>query len=529
MSSYYEKMLATGEVKCIDEEVPFEIPVSWSWARLTHVTFLIEDCPHSTAKDEGKGYPLVRTPNIGFGFLLLNGVHRVSEKVYNQRNVRAVPQKNDLIFAREAPAGNIAVIQDEKVCLGQRTVLLRPITHCILPQYLAYYILAPSSQQSLVEKSSGTTVAHVNLSDFRPYLIAVPPIDEQKRIVNKLKELLPLLDKYNCYADKLSRQNNEITTLLKKSILQEAIQGRLVPQIAEEGTAKELLEQIKAEKQKLVKEGKLKKSALNDSVIFRGDDNKYWEKNGKNVVCIDEEIPFEIPNNWNWCRLKDIGKTETGTTPSKLHPEYFGNYIPFLSPANIFGSKIISETQGLSNIGVQFGRVVPKNSILQVCIGGSIGKCAIVNKPTTFNQQINSITPYFCNVEFVHIVLQSEYFRLAIIDKATGTATPIINRGNWETLLFPLPPLKEQQRIIEKYKGVTSIGRRMAQRVSVLMRIYLLIYRKVGLGYVWKLSLVLALLVEFMQRTGDKREYHSIEREKLANWLMMVLLITNYT
>ena len=285
----------------------------------------------------------------------------------------------------------------------------------------------------------------------------MPPIDEQKRIVNKLKELLPLLDKYNCYADKLSRQNNEINTLLKKSILQEAIQGRLVPQIAEEGTAKELLEQIKAEKLKLVKESKLKKSALNESVIFRGDDNKYWEKNGKNVVCIDEEIPFEIPNNWNWCRLKDIGKTETGTTPSKLHPEYFGNYIPFLSPANIFGSKIISETQGLSNIGVQFGRVVPKNSILQVCIGGSIGKCAIVNKPTTFNQQINSITPYFCNVEFVHIVLQSEYFRLAIIDKATGTATPIINRGNWETLLFPLPPLKEQQRIIEKYKGVTSI------------------------------------------------------------------------
>ena len=179
MSSYYEKFLATGEVKCIDEEIPFEIPQGWEWTRLKHITYLIEDCPHSTAKDEGKGYPLVRTPNIGFGQLLLNGVHRVSEKVYNQRNIRAVPQKNDLIFAREAPAGNIAVINEEKVCLGQRTVLLRPITHCILPQYLAYYILAPSSQQNLVEKSSGTTVAHVNLSDFRPYMIAVPPIEEQ--------------------------------------------------------------------------------------------------------------------------------------------------------------------------------------------------------------------------------------------------------------------------------------------------------------------------------------------------------------
>ena len=306
MSSYYEKLLATGEVKCIDEEVPFEIPASWSWARLTHVTYLIEDCPHSTAKDEGKGYPLVRTPNIGFGFLQLNGVHRVSEKVYNQRNVRAVPQKDDLIFAREAPAGNIAVIQNEKVCLGQRTVLLRPITDCILPQYLAYYVLAPSSQQNLVEKSSGTTVAHVNLSDFRPYLIAVPPIDEQKQIVNKLIELLSLIDKYNCYGDKLAKLNNEIYTLLKKSILQEAIQGKLVPQIIEDGTAYELLEQIKAEKQNLVKEGKLKKSALASSVIFRGDDNKYCEKSGEDTICIDDEIPFDIPANWAWVRLDDI-------------------------------------------------------------------------------------------------------------------------------------------------------------------------------------------------------------------------------
>lgn len=311
--------------------------------------------------------------------------------------------------------------------------------------------------EQLKNGTIATAQPNCNGKTLAKMLLPIPPTKEQDRIVEKLRQLSSFLDNYGLCQDRLNLLNEEIKEQLKKSILQEAIQGKLVPQIAEEGTAQELLEQIKTEKQKLVKEGKLKKSALNDSVIFRGADNKYWEKNGKNVVCIDKEIPFEIPNNWNWCRLKDIGKTETGTTPSKLHPEYFGNYIPFLSPANIFGSKIISETQGLSNIGVQFGRVVPKNSILQVCIGGSIGKCAIVNKPTTFNQQINSITPYFCNVEFVHIVLQSEYFRLAIIDKATGTATPIINRGNWETLLFPLPPLKEQQRIIEKYKSVTSI------------------------------------------------------------------------
>ena len=247
--------------------------------------------------------------------------------------------------------------------------------------------------EQLKNGTIATAQPNCNGKTLSKILLPIPPTKEQDRIVEKLRQLSSFLDNYGLCQDRLNLLNDEIKEQLKKSILQEAIQGKLVPQIAEEGTVQELLEQIKAEKQKLVKKGKLKKSALNDSVIFRGDDNKYWEKNGKNVVCIDKEIPFEIPNNWNWCRLKDIGKTDTGTTPSKLHPEYFGNYIPFLSPANIFGSKIISETQGLSNIGVQFGRVVPKNSILQVCIGGSIGKCAIVNKPTTFNQQINSITP----------------------------------------------------------------------------------------------------------------------------------------
>lgn len=243
---------------------------------------------------------------------------------------------------------------------------------------------------------------------------------------------------------------------LKNSILQWAIQGKLVPQDPNDEPASVLLDKIRQEKERLIKEKKIKRDK-NASIIYRGEDNSYYEKilaTGE-VKCIDEEVPFEIPKGWEWCRLVEVGKTETGTTPSKSHPEYFGDYIPFLGPANILNSKIVSVTQGLSDIGVDYGRIVPKNTILQVCIGGSIGKCAITDKPVTFNQQINSITPYLCNVEFVHIVLQSEYFRLAIMDKATGTATPIINRGNWETLLFPLPPIKEQERIVANITELT--------------------------------------------------------------------------
>ena len=440
MSSYYEKILATGEVKCIDEEIPFEIPVSWSWARLTHVTFLIEDCPHSTAKDEGKGYPLVRTPNIGFGFLLLKGVHRVSEKVYNQRNVRAVPQKNDLIFAREAPAGNIAVIQDEKVCLGQRTVLLRPITHCILPQYLAYYILAPSSQQSLVEKSSGTTVAHVNLSDFRPYLIAVPPIDEQKRIVNKLKELLPLLDKYNCYADKLSRQNNEINTLLKKSILQEAIQGRLVPQIAEEGTAKELLEQIKKEKQKLVKEGKLKKSALATSVIFRGDDNKYYEQIGSEVTEI--ELPFDFPSSWSIARLNAVCQLTDGLKTTGKQCLLDAKYLRGKSSETI----------------VEQGKLVYKGDNIMLVDGENSGEVFIVPQDgymgSTFKQLWIS-----SSMHEPYVLAFIQFYKETLRNSKKGAAIPHLNKELFYGLIIGIPPLQEQRRIVLKIEQSSQLLR----------------------------------------------------------------------
>ena len=172
------------------------------------------------------------------------------------------------------------------------------------------------------------------------------------------------------------------------------------------------------------------------------------------MKCIDEEIPFEIPQGWEWCRLGNIGIAETGTTPPKTHPEYFGRTIPFIGPANILEDRIYCITQGLSEEGKQYGRIVPTNSILQVCIGGSIGKCAINKQPITFNQQINSITPIFCDSAYVHLVLQSETFRLWIMDKATGTATPIINRSNWESLFFPCPPLNEQKRIVCKYLSV---------------------------------------------------------------------------
>ena len=154
---------------------------------LEDVCEFIVDCPHSTAKDEGEGFPLIRTPNIGKGRLLLDGVHRVSEDVYNKRNARAVPQDDDLIFAREAPAGNVAIVKNgEKVCLGQRTVLLRPNKELVNPDFLTYFLLAPEQQYGLLGTANGATVSHVNIPTIRGLKINLPPLQVQSRIASIL-------------------------------------------------------------------------------------------------------------------------------------------------------------------------------------------------------------------------------------------------------------------------------------------------------------------------------------------------------
>ena len=331
--------------------------------------------------------------------------------------------------------------------------ILRTFAETINRFYLLYFLKSPYFIEGAIFK--GTANQQRIISGYlENKLFPLPPLKEQQRIVEKIEKLIPHIKHYGKAQAELDLLNRNIKEQLKKSVLQHAIEGKLVPQDETEGTAEELLLQIQAEKQKLYEENKLKKKDLEHSTIFKAEDNKYYEKIGKNVICIDEEIPFEIPKNWRWCRVRDLGLTETGTTPPKSNPNFFGDHIPFLSPANIQQNRIVNENQWLSKEGMLYGRVVPCNSILQVCIGGSIGKCAIVNKSVTFNQQINSITPILCEPKFLYYYLLSNTFFLAMIEKSTGTATPIINKGNWERLLFLLPPLAEQQRIVESIDAI---------------------------------------------------------------------------
>ncbi|NLD16669.1 MAG: restriction endonuclease [Tissierellia bacterium] len=218
---------------------------------------------------------------------------------------------------------------------------------------------------------------------------------------------------------------------LKNSILQLAIRGKLVEQREEEGTAKELLKKIEAEKKQLIKQGKIKKTKMLPEIK-------------------EDEIPFDIPESWEWVRLTDMGITQTGNTPSKTKMEFFGDFIPFISPGDILNGVINYKNQGLSEQGKEVGRVSERNSILQVCIGGSIGKCAINSVDVSYNQQINAITPLVCNHLYVYYLMDSKFFLISMIHKATGTATPIINKSSWESIIVPFPPLEEQKRIVAK-------------------------------------------------------------------------------
>ena len=276
----------------------------------------------------------------------------------------------------------------------------------------------------------------------------------------KLAELLPQIEKYNDVQNKLNELNTTIKDSLKKSILQEAIQGKLVPQIAEEGTAQELLEQIKTEKQKLVKEGKLKKSALNDSVIFRGDDNKYWENIGKSVACIDDDIPFEIPPTWIWCRLGDCVKIIGGHAFKSYELKSPVGYrvirISDISENGLVNNNIV-KYNGNEDLG-QY--LIKENDILIAMTGGTVGKSLLLNnalnEPLLLNQRVAIIRNFWINVEYLNTFLHSPYIK-QIIDKKKNSTNDNISMSDLNDFLLPLPPLKEQHRIVEKFKNVTSI------------------------------------------------------------------------
>ena len=454
MSSYYEKMLATGEVKCIDEEVAFDIPQGWEWTRIGNI-FNHTSGKQQSSSNKGGGTPqkFITTSNLYWGHFILDNVKVMNFTDEEIKTCSAT--KGDLLVCEGGAGYGRSAIwnEDYDICLQNHVHRLRPCVSGIC-EYVYHFIYLLKESNNLA--SVGTAMPGLSANRLKGLLLPFPPLSEQRRIVAKLAELLPQIEKYNNVQNKLDELNTTIKDCLKKSILQEAIQGKLVPQLAEEGTAQELLEQIKTEKQKLVKEGKLKKSALKDSVIFKGDDNKYWEKSTECMECIDDKIPFEIPSTWCWVRHNQLFEISGGSQPPKSQfvdspksgyirlyqiRDYGSNPMPVYIPQE------------------KANKITKEGDIILARYGGSLGK-VFWAKDGAYNVAMAKVIPLFdsefVNKQYLFLFYQSSIYQYLVKDHSRS-AQAGFNKDDLKDLFFPLPPLEEQSRIVEIYKSVTSI------------------------------------------------------------------------
>ena len=431
-NSYYEKILATEEVKCIDEEVPFKIPVGWEWCRLKHICSMQAGKNISANKifsDKSDSHP--------YRCVGGNGLRGYTENFNSHGHYS--------IIGRQGALCGCVNIEKGKFYATEHAVVVD--TYEILSSLFMYYFL---TALNLNKYATATAQPGLAVSNVLEVMCPLPPLNEGERIIEKLSLLIPLIENYNVIQEKQDILNDSIKEQLKKSVLQEAIQGKLVPQIAEEGTAKELLERIKKEKQKLVKEGKLKKSALTTSVIFRGDDNKYYEQIGKKCLDITEQIPFEIPNSWTWARMGQVGDWGAGSTPQRGNQDYYGGNILWLKTGELNNDIVYDTEEKITQRAFQDCslRMNEPGDVLIAMYGATIGKLAIVGKELTTNQACCGCTPYVVYNWFLFYFLMAS--RDSFIKKGEGGAQPNISRVKLVEHLIPLPPLNEQKRIVKR-------------------------------------------------------------------------------
>ena len=436
-NSYYEKFLATGEVKCIDDEIPFEIPNGWEWCRLS---LLIYPPKYGTSKKSVPSgiLPVLRMGNIQDGEIVFDKLVFSNDL---DDNKKLLLQYGDLLFNRTNSAelvGKTAIFRGQRNAIfAGYLILLRPIF--INSEYLNLLLNTPYARDYCNEvKTIGVQQCNINAEKISNLLVPIPSLFETVRIVEKVKNIALPIIKYGELYQKLKQLNGELPIILRKSILQEAIQGKLVPQIAEEGTAQELFEQIRQEKLQLVKEGKLKKSALTDSIIFKGDDNKYYER--INAQTVEIELPFEYPNNWSVLRLKDICQLIDGEKRNGKSICLDAKYLRGKSSATIVekGKFVYARDNIILVDGENSGEVF---TVLQDGYMGS-----------TFKQLWLSSAmwkPYI----LAFILFYKEDLR----NSKRGAAIPHLNKELFYNLPIGIPPYQEQQRIAERINELSQL------------------------------------------------------------------------
>lgn len=432
-NSYYEKFLATGEVKCIDDEIPFEIPKGWEWCRLKHMCSMQAGKNISASEIYDKKSVLHPYRCVGG-----NGL-RGFTNTFNAEGHFA-------IIGRQGALCGCLNIESGKFYATEHAVVVNGFG--IIPSLFIYYFF---TALNLNQYATATAQPGLAVSNIVEVFIPLPPLPEQLRIVSKIEKLLPLVKTYEQAQNGLNELNASLNEQLRKSILQEAIQGKLVPQCSDEGTAQELLEQIKLEKQKLIKEGKLKKSALTDSVIFKGDDNKYYEQVGNENIDITEEIPFDLPENWTWVRFGQYVRMSIGKTPPRGETKYWANgKYPWVSISDMSDYGLVTTTkESVSEYAKSlFGEISPVGTLI-MSFKLTVGRTSLLNTSAYHNEAIISIYPF---VDKNYQARNFLFHILPIISNLGDTKDAIkgktLNSKSLNNLLLPLPPLNEQGRIV---------------------------------------------------------------------------------
>ena len=444
-------------MKDIEDEIPFDVPEGWAWCRLPNICReKITDGTHNSPPNERKGdFLYITAKNIKFSGVDLTDVSYVSKEIHDVIYNRCSPVKNDVLLTKDGTIGEATVNNLDYPFSLLSSVALIKTANSILPWYIVYVLKSDYLQKKMIKEAKGTALKRIILDQINSFLVPLPPLNEQKEIISQVKKNLTLIDS-------IDNDKSDLQTAIKQTkskILDLAIHGKLVPQDSSDEPASVLLERLRAEKEAKIKAGELKRNK-NDSYIYKSTtDNCYYEKfNGKEAVCIDDEIPFEIPNSWQWCKLNELGETNIGLT---YHPTDLVNTgIPVLRSNNIQNDSLCLDDLARVQTKILENQFVSDGDILICARNGSqalVGKCTIIDKLPE-KMAFGAFMAIFRSKYNKYIIryLQSFYFK-DYLRESNSTQIYQLTQSMLKNALIPLPPISEQKRIATKIEEMFNL------------------------------------------------------------------------
>ena len=452
----YEKI--GDEVRSLADEVPFDIPDSWEWVRLGSIVY-----------NRGQ-----ITPSTDFCYIDIGSIDNKNQKLNPTDTViapdkapsraRKLVDKGDVLYSTVRPyLHNMCIVDRDFSCIPIASTGFAVLTcHAELcNKFLLYYMMSPDFDAYANNTDNAKGVAYPAINDDRLYkaLIPIPPLGEQFRIVSAIESVDASIRDYGVKEEALRALNGSFPESLKKSILQEAVQGKLVPQDPSDEPAEALLERIRVEKQRLIKESKIKKDK-HESIIFRRD-NSHYEKRSSEEVCIDDEIPFEIPESWAWARLSSFGVFSSGKTPSMSNPQFWNGNVPWVTSKDMKRPVITDSEMHISELAAATMQLYPAGTLLLVARSGILKRLLPLCKlgiDSTINQDIKAFSLYDIELsEWLFYGIKAfEPFILKELVKSVTTVESL-KFDEFAAMLIPVPPLSEQRRIIDAIKTAMNL------------------------------------------------------------------------